>query len=391
MDGVDVVGLRGLLCMLDFPTHTFPTVGASGLDMFQVHQQTNGSAGEEHDFFLGFGNWRSSSSNLWRWNNRMRKFTHFQEIPFSSLRSMHAISFNGEDFLVLLRIGTAQLIPWDVVTRQFDVSSARAIADIGSSNCGQHFVTADGQLYFVAVQYSKTAVLLKWAPSSQNFVKVHDLSSHTHSASGVDVVQTEQAILVVVVGSGGSLHKWNPSLEQLEFVQQLAAGRRIGETADHIFIDGALQIGLAFKTVEGGQDPSIIYSMSVSDLQVTVVQEFPEISGASDIEFFQLGSEYFAFFANKISFSNSYSTESLLYKWSARNKQWLFHQSIATFGGISADHITVNGVVHLAVANQYTTSTPSHSATYSVNSSAFIFNGCTFNEKYDDSTFVDVP
>ena len=149
---------------------------------------------------------------------------------------------------------------------------------------------------------------------------------------------------------------------------------------EHFTINGNRFLAFANHNsdTEGINTDSFIYKQNDSTGIFFLYQTLGTHAGI-DMEYFKIGDQHYLAVAN---FHNgtSYRQNSVIYQWSLRQEQFVFFQSIETFGAYSFDFFEITNEQFLAISNYY------DGSSHGINSSIYKWNSNKFEKIQDIAT-----
>ena len=153
-----------------------------------------------------------------------------------------------------------------------------------------------------------------------------------------------------------------------------------GSDVEHFTIDGTRFLAFAnfFSDPEGHNTDSFIYKQNDSTGNFFLYQRLGT-HGGIDMEYFKTGEQHYLAVANHRS-DTSFRQNSVIYQWSLNQEQFVFFQSIETFGAHSVDFFEITNEQFLAISNYY------NDSSHSINSFIYKWNSNKFEKIQDIAT-----
>ena len=153
-----------------------------------------------------------------------------------------------------------------------------------------------------------------------------------------------------------------------------------GSDVEHFTIDGTRFLAFAnyISDTEGFNTDSFIYKQNDST-GIFFLYQTLGTHGGIDMEYFKIGDQHYLAVANHYD-GTSYRQNSVIYQWSLSQEQFVVFQIIETFGAHSFEFFEITNEQFLAISNHY------DGSSHSINSFIYKWNSNKFEKIQDIAT-----
>ena len=153
-----------------------------------------------------------------------------------------------------------------------------------------------------------------------------------------------------------------------------------GTDVEHFTIDGTRFLAFAnyISDTEGYITDSFIYKQNDST-GIFFLYQTLGTHGGIDMEYFKIGDQHYLAVANHYN-GTSYRQNSVIYQWNLSQEQFVVFQGIETVGACSFDFFEITNEQFLAISNHY------DGSSYSINSSIYKWNSNKFEKIQEIAT-----
>eukprot|EP00043_Microstomoeca_roanoka_P009017 m.86166 g.86166 ORF g.86166 m.86166 type:complete len:595 (-) comp14455_c0_seq2:33-1817(-) len=317
-------------------------------------------------------------SQIIRWSPNVTEFLVVQSISTIGAHDWTHFVMDGVHYLALANYlddngsyqVASQLYSWNFATSQFDLQ--QNIFTKGAFDW--EYFSIDGDHYLVVANYydggsyQVNSQIYRWDADTSLFEPFQDIA--TNAGRDWEYFVIDDSHYLAIASASSEVFKWNRDTKQFDSMQVLLSAS--ASACKHFVIDEMHYLGVAIYTDGNSYEVnSHIFEWNAISQQFTSVQQIPT-KGAQAMEYFAVSDGQYLVVGNQRDDSKNYVIDSVVLQWNRDVRRFEEFQFFPTSGVSGLTHFNMDGVDHLAIANQL------DGFNRIISSQILSWNGCRF-------------
>jgi len=333
----------------------------------------------------------SVASNTISLATLISKFTEIQSITTDGASDWESFTIGTDTYLVVSNLKNnstysinSVIYKWNTGTSQFDFFEN--IPTVGGSSF--KFFSIDGSYYLASTNrnfaaWSLYSKIYKWNGSQFNTTPIQSIQTYGAVDSQFLTIGTSHYLVLANYYNDSSLsvnsviYKWNSTTSQFDSFENIptvgVSSFKFFNINSDYFLAVANMHGGTLNSPDFNTSTAKIYKWNGTQFDTTTPLKTIQTYGASDCDFFNIGTDYFLAIANSRN-NSSNTVDSYIYKWnsSINNFDSTPYQLINTTSAYNLDFFNANGKNYLTIVSNYNVTT------YQSTSKVYEWNGSQF-------------